>query len=428
MLASDVVPDVKLGALDAHCRLMGIKKARRDNRFDVVERILRSAGMFADQLAMAGIKVPMKISKTTGKLTHAFAKTDEEFLKLQAHPQRHVRKLFAARMAAKSTTALDKAIKLLAMSKHGPIPAYLNYWAAQTGRWSGGDKIQLQNMPRGGEMRKSLIAPKGHLLTVIDSSGIEMRMLAWLSDNKAMLADIAAGIDVYVKMASKIYDIPMSQIDYTQRFVGKVAILGLGYSMSAEKFQITLAIGTMGPPVQISLQEAQKVVHAYRTINWPVKHLWTQAEVWLKIMMADGNSTPQTYKGITFDTEKATLPDGTILYYPNMRGEYNHTYDSYGNFQYTSQGGKLTKYIYGALFVENLTQALARSVIAEQTLEVAKKIPCLLLVHDEFVGLTPIPMKDHVEHYMFKCFTKQPDWCKDLPLGAEYGTAREYSK
>ena len=91
----------------------------------------------------------------------------------------------------------------------------------------------------------------------------------------------------------------------------------------------------------------------------------------------------------------------------------------------------IVKGINGPLIVhncENLTQALARSVVAEQTLEVAKKVPVLLSVHDEAVCMVPEPMKDHVEHYMTQCFNTSPDWCKDLPLNSEVGSAREYSK
>lgn len=411
--------------LRAFCRLQGIKGIGGDV-VEEISKILRSSPKFAAALKVLGVDAPTKLSQKTGKQTYAFAKTDLDYIALGNHPNKKVRDLYNGRMAAKSTTALDKAIKLLAMSAFGPVPVYLNYWAAQTGRWSGGDKIQLQNMPRGGEMRKSLIAPYGHELTVIDSSGIELRGLAWVSKNESMLNDIRAGIDIYKKMASSIYGIPYERISKDERFIGKIAMLGLGYGMSAAKFQLVLKQGVMGPPVEISIAEADRVVRIFRDVNFKVTQLWTRAHTWLQAMMADTPYDSITYMGITFSEGKVVMPTGAVLYYPDLRGDSTHIAGYYNNLNYKS--GNMRKYIYGALFVENIVQSLARLVISEQMLEIDKKIPVLLMVHDEVVCATPIPMREHCEDFMYKCFTKSPKWCPDLPLDAEYGTRPEYSK
>lgn len=412
-------------SLRAFCRLQDIKNIG-GSPVEEISKILRSAPKFALALENLGVQPPKKISPTTGNMTYAFAKTDLDYIALGEHPNAKVRYLYKGRLAAKSTTALDKATKLLAMSAFGPIPVYLNYWAAQTGRWSGGDKIQLQNMPRGGEMRKSIIAPDGHELTVIDSSGIEMRILAWLSKNESMLRDIRTGLDTYKKMAANIYNITYESINKLQRFIGKIAILGLGYGMSGTKFQLVLKQGIMGPPVKISLQEAERVVQIFRTVNYPVPQLWTRAHTWLQAMMEGTSYDPITYMGITFSEGKVVMPTGAILYYPGLRGDPTHIPGHYNNLNY--QSGNFKKYIYGALFVENIVQSLARLIIAEQMLAINKKIPVLLMVHDEVVCATPIPMREYCEDFMYKCFTTNPTWCPDLPLDAEYGTEKEYSK
>lgn len=426
MLSSKILPMLKHKDLEAHCKIVKIKCSPNDTHLSLTEKMLRSPLKFAEELTKAGAKIPMKTSPTTGLQTYAFAKGDANFLALEQHPNVKVRNLFKARMASKSTTALDKAIKLLIMSDFGPIPAYLNYWAAQTGRWSGGDKIQLQNMPRGGEMRKSLIAPPGHMLTVIDSAGIEMRALAWFANNQTVLDMIKTGVDVYKHMASKIYDVSYEDITKDKRFIGKIAILALGYGCGALKFQTILSTGAMGPPVDITDDEAQRVVNIYRReANIEVVQLWARAESWLNTMMrTDGDVT---YRGFRFTFECVTLPDGTKLRYPKLHGDWNNHYQQYNNIKYQGPNGQ-TKFIYGGLFVENLVQAMSRSIIAEQALNISRKYPCALLVHDESVNVTPENDTETAEQFMFKCFTTQPNWCKDLPLDAEYGTAKEYSK
>ena len=88
--------------------------------------------------------------------------------------------------------------------------------------------MNLQNLERGGELRKSILAPPGHVLVVADSSQIEARVLAWLANDSELLTLFENKADVYKHMAAKIYSITTEEVNKTQRFVGKVATLGLG--------------------------------------------------------------------------------------------------------------------------------------------------------------------------------------------------------
>lgn len=417
----------------AFLRMIGVNdKYSYDKIVKETEKILNSPLKFAEALQNAGTAPPTKISKTTGKITYAFAAADIEFQKLANHPKAAVRKLYQGRLASKSTTALDKALKLRELAQYGFIPAYLNYWKAQTGRWTGGDKIQLQNMPRGGEMRKSLTAGNiDSYLCVIDSSGIEMRVLAWLSENERILQFIREGKDVYKIKASEIYGIRVEEVSKDQRFVGKVVMLGLGYGMSGNKFQITLEAGMMGPPLIISKPEAQLIVDKFREQEFKVTELWKRADKWLTIMMKGSNKEPVTYKGITFREEHIDLPDGTTLYYPDLKGRaiwYDDEEPTYTEFNYQENDKNKRKYIYGGLLVENIVQALSRSIVAEQTLKASKHYPCLLMVHDEGVFKIPKFKYWQHEHIIAKYYTTPPIWASDLPINAEWGSAYEYSK
>lgn len=93
-----------------------------------------------------------------------------------------------------------------------------------TGRWGGANKLNLQNLPRGGELRKSIMAPPGYVLVVADLSQIECRMLAWLAEEKDLLQIFIDGRDPYGEFASEFYGYEVTKENpktATERFVGK---------------------------------------------------------------------------------------------------------------------------------------------------------------------------------------------------------------
>ncbi len=110
----------------------------------VPETTLTSNPKFAAALENLDVDPPMKISKTTGKGTYAFAQTDEEFLELLEHDNRQVVRLAAGRLAAKSTLFETRGRRLIDDGTNGlRLPVLLNYFGAKTGRWSGGNKCLI---------------------------------------------------------------------------------------------------------------------------------------------------------------------------------------------------------------------------------------------------------------------------------------------
>lgn len=111
---------------------------------------------------------------------YAFGKADEEFIRLLEHPDTTVQKLVEARLAVKSTIKETRSKRFMDIGSRGEFPVYLNYFGAKTGRWSGGDAQNAQNMtrvysgdPTSGALRRSWTAPEGHLFAVRDSGQIE---------------------------------------------------------------------------------------------------------------------------------------------------------------------------------------------------------------------------------------------------------------
>ena len=116
------------------------------------------------------------------------------------------------------------------------MPVPFKYSGAHTHRFSGDWSINLQNLPRDSELRKALRAPKGKVVVAVDTSQIEARINAMLSGQKDLVDAFREGRDVYCEFATVIYGRQITKADKVERFVGKTAVLSLGYGSGAAAF------------------------------------------------------------------------------------------------------------------------------------------------------------------------------------------------
>ena len=306
---------------------------------------LMSSDKFAELLRGLGVTPPTKISPTTNKPTYAFSKTDQEFLALADHPDGRVQTLVAARLGNKSTLEETRTQRFIDIASRGSLPVPIRYYAAHTGRFGGDDKINLQNLPTRGtnanQLKKAIVAPKGYTIIDADSSQIEARVLAWLAGQDDLVTAFANREDVYKKMASAIYGIAESDVDKSQRFVGKTTILGAGYGMGALKFQVQLK--NMG--VEVELDEAKRIIDIYRRTNNSIVALWRQAQVMLT-KLSQGDTAPLGRAGVLEvvpEDSAIKLPSGLLMRYDDLQFEQD---DKKGiQFHYKTRRGR-TK-IYG---------------------------------------------------------------------------------
>lgn len=410
------------------------KKYPPNERLDYVTKQLSSNIKFADALKSINIDPPIKESPSNPeKEIYAFSKNDLGFQALQKHRLKRVRQLIEARLLAKSPIAETRARRMLLRGTTGnkKLPLLLNYGKARTLRWTGGDKFNPQNFPaaRGGNkgrLRKAIIAPKGHSIIVVDSSQIEARMNAWLWDQEDILHLFATGKDPYAALASNIYGFEVNKKDHpAQRFIGKVGVLGLGYQMGATKFKTTLEVGTMGPPIIISDEEAAKAVKAYRKSNSNIVSGWRYLDNMLAVM-SSRNEPPRELKNILrFAKNRVETVSGFNLVYPQLKRNYNEYEEPYG-YTYKLEHG--TTNIYGGKFDENIVQHLARLVVSEQMVDIAQKYRIISMTHDEVVYLAKTREAKTAFEFGLNCMRKAPAWCPDIPLDAEGGFAKNYSK
>lgn len=381
---------------------------------------LASNQKFACWAEEQGLKVPTKISPTTGKTIPAFGKNDAAFRQwTQQNPEfAHV---FAGREAVKSRLNETRAQRFIdSTNAEGCIPAPLRYYAAHTGRFGGSEKINLQNLPRGSELRRVLEAPEGKLMYVADLSNIESRMLAWLAGQDNLLEMYFYGADVYSAFASDLYNRPITKANEVERFVGKTAILGLGYGMGAQKFMATLKAAN----VDLPFEECLEAVSAYRGTYSGIPALWEQSERILRqaLSLKYGEKFGYEYKCLQAAPSAIMLPNGLGLRY--------HDLQLLNNGKMSYKAGRKTEFTYGGKITENIIQALARIVICEQMLAI-QKLPdfeVVLTVHDEIIAIGSDNNPEERMDTMLSIMRTAPSWAPDLPLDAEGGWDICYSK
>lgn len=410
------------GALNVHLHRERQRKAELLENFDKDE--LMSNERFAELLRTWGVSPPMKKSPTTGKETYAFAKTDEAFKELLGHPDTQVQALVAARLGTKSTIEETRTERFIGIARRGPMPVPLRYYAAHTGRWGGDDKLNLQNLPRGSALKKCILAPAGYMMIDSDSSQIEARTLAWLAGQNDLVEAFDRGEDVYKIMASAIYGKDVEAISKDERFVGKTTILGAGYGMGAAKFQAQLK--NFG--VVVELEEAKRIIDTYRQTYPRITALWKAAGVALEAILRD-QLTMLGRDGILKIEGKdgIKLPNGLYIRYPNLRQKADEETGKVEIVYDTKKGrAVIPNRIYGGKVIENVCQALARIIIGDQMLLIAKKYRVVMTVHDAVACIVPTEEVDRAQEYVEMCMRIRPKWGLELPLNCEAGHGESY--
>jgi len=415
--------ELDLGLLEQHLTETRDHKDELLESAGVVKEDLMSNPKFAELLKSFGVEPPMKESPATGKQTFAFAKSDEDFKALADHENPQVQALVAARLGTKSTLEETRTQRFIDIAKRGTLPVPVRYYAAHTGRWGGDDKINLQNLPsrgvNGKKLKRSIIAPPGYTLIDADSAQIEARVLAWLAEQDDLTHAFRAGEDVYVKMASRIYGVAESDVTKDQRFVGKTTILGAGYGMGAIKFQAQLK--NFGFDMDIA--EARRVISIYREANWKINKLWRDAQQAL-VELHSSRKISLGYGSVLELVPEETairLPSGLLLRYDDLKFD---TTEKGVEFHYKTRRGR--NRIYGGKVIENVCQAIARCIIGEQMLKIAKKHRVVLTVHDSVVACVPDEEVEEAQAYVEECMRWIPDWAEGLPINCESGTGKSY--
>jgi DNA polymerase len=409
------------------------------------ENTIKASGLTAKQLGsnqqfstyvedVLRIKVPMKKSPTTGKPIPAFGKNDLPFQKIQnAYPE--FDHIWKARVAVKSTAELARCDRLLESTINGLLPVPLNYsGAGNTHRASGSEKINLQNLKRGSNLRRALCAALGYKIGAVDSAQIEARILCVLAGQDDVTELFRRGVCTYCAMAQQIYGHEViknrSDQDNIERFVGKVGRLSLGFGASGDTLYATLKSGAMGPPLDISLQECKRIVYdVFRPENSMIKELWDIADEWLWQMHDTTKIIEHEYFKIC--KEAVILPNNMFIRFYNLKWEPTQ-YD--GRVAWSYFDGRKRVKIYGAKLVENIVQALARIAVFYPMIEIDDFLMendygrVVHTVHDETVPVVRTEALKAYEEFAGEKMRASPVWMPTLPLDCEFSIGDRYEK
>jgi DNA polymerase len=234
------------------------------------------------------------------------------------------------------------------------------------------------------------------------------------------------GEDVYKIMATAIYGKRIEEITKDERFVGKTTILGAGYGMGATKFRAQLK--NFG--VEVEAKEAQRIIDTYRDTYPKITQLWEDAGKALEAILENKHHTLGRDGVFEIDGEDGVrLPNGLYIRYPNMR---RHIEEGGTKVEvvYDTKKGKQTipNRMYGGKMIENVCQALARIIIGEQMLMVAKKYKVVMTVHDAIALIVPEHEVETAKEYVELCMRLRPKWARELPLNCEAGYGRSYGE
>ncbi|MGV3572158.1 MAG: DNA polymerase I [Ramlibacter sp.] len=190
------------------------------------------------------VKLGLPVAKKTAS---GAPSTDEEVLEKLAEDYPLPAKLLEHRSLSKLKGTYTDKLAQLAHPRTGRVHTHYAQAVAVTGRLSSNEP-NLQNIPirttEGRRVREAFIAPEGCRIASADYSQIELRIMAHISEDEALLRAFRENVDVHRATASEVFGVPLDQVSSEQRRYAKVINFGLIYGMSAFGLARNLGIET----------------------------------------------------------------------------------------------------------------------------------------------------------------------------------------
>ena len=160
--------------------------------------------------------------------------TDEEVLEKLAEDYPLPAKILEHRSLIKLKGTYTDKLAQLALPRTGRVHTHYAQAVAVTGRLSSNDP-NLQNIPirtaEGRKVREAFVAAPGHVIASADYSQIELRIMAHLSDDTALMRAFHEGLDVHRATAAEVFGIKPEEVSSEQRRYAKTINFGLIYGM-----------------------------------------------------------------------------------------------------------------------------------------------------------------------------------------------------
>lgn len=468
---------VDLKTIDKAIKLTASEKARLD------QEMLKTTGGVVG--SCSEVQLLVKWIRSRGVELKGVAKADvldalDGDLPKEVRQALHLRK-----EAAKTSTA-----KLLAMRNRacadGRVRGIHQFHGAGTGRWAGRG-VQTQNMSRPRSdmdpqaiedviqhlddrnyidsmygpvldalsdcVRGMIIAPEGKDLVAPDFSNVEGRALAWLAGEEWKLDafrafDAKKGPDIYKLTYARSFGIPVATVTKDQRQVGKVEELALGFGGGVGAFQSM----AKNYGVKVPDDQANEIKKAWRNAHPAITSYWYALEEAAVNALTKGGPWPVGPRGRQVVYKKAgsflwcKLPSGRVLCYPypEIRKVVTPWEEEKDALTYmtvvdpsrklkiledpNSSGSWKRISTYGGSLAENVTQAVARDLLADAMKRLNRaKFKIVMHVHDEAVCEVD-SNDDTALARIEKLMSQVPAWADGFPIAAEAWRGPRYRK
>lgn len=384
----------------------------------------------------------------------ALAKNDDGCKWLIAHPDSIVSSLMAARLALNSWPSHIKRLTQMrnqSSASAGKFRVPLKFYGAHTGRWSGEERVNANNLGGTGrgkaisklisQMRHTLCAPIGCSMGLVDAAQIEARNLAWYAKQDNLLELYRAGGDPYSDLASTIFKCKVWKWNDDKdveeypghkaklkvyRGFGKDAILGCGYGMGWQKFYNNCLQNDSIRPLFDSGEYTEGfikgLITVYRTKYNLIPKFWRTVEKAWRKATRYRMEVKCGHLVFSHSREESTtyirLPSGRRLRYRNARVDNQDRLKyRYGDLW----GGSLT---------ENIVQATCRDFLAGWILEIERLTDNCIVhhVYDEIIAIAGTNEIKNVVSIMTNVMSRGPEWAGGMPFEVEHKIANHYIK
>jgi DNA polymerase bacteriophage-type len=296
-------------------------------------------------------------------------------------------------------------------------------------------------------VRPAVVPPPGRHLAVVDYAAIEARVVLWLAEDDRHLEwyrryDAKTGPAPYCLMAQRVFgreiDKDRDELEYA---VGKQTVLGCGFQMGPKKFQVSC--DHFGIDLAKAGVTAEQVVGDFRSefpllakgwVDGKPVGLWSRLQAAALYAVKEHRNCRVGRLRFFWCPElncfRLGLPSGRSIAYHNARVEAVEKDFGYGPkmidqvvYDDYSDGFPIRVDMYGGIWTENATQAVARDLTAEALVTAeAAGIPTVLHTHDEIVAEhDDLPALEAI-------MRKAPAWAEGLPVNVEGYLTTRYAK
>ncbi|MEN9904854.1 MAG: hypothetical protein RLZZ555_1419 [Pseudomonadota bacterium] len=279
-------------------------------------------------------------------------------------------------------------------------------------------------------LRPALIPAEGKAFAVFDYAQIEARVTPWLSMRGEETLDVfREGRDIYVAVASRMFNVEETEVTDEQRQLGKVAVLACGFGGGVGAFS---AMGRVYG-VHMPEHEARRTVDLWRKANpWAVP-FWSDLEhAYVSAIRRPGQvfTAGRVQYMMQGDHLWYALPSGRVLCYPYARIEKDGVSYAKASWKPAADAKEWPRArLWKGLACENIVQATANDILRQALRNLdAEGIEVVLHVHDEIVAEVDTEKSDELAARMRAVMVTTPAWAEGLPLGASGKVLARYGK